>query len=132
MNLHAQPLLRLAGAAADHDERRFLSVSARYGVQQVQATCTVRDDAHAKTVGDARGAVGGEPDGRFVAQRDEPEAPILLECFVEIQDEIARDPEDVPDALRVELVKENLVKLHCCGYLTVSLAGSRRRQRRRP
>ncbi len=58
------------------------------------------------------GAVGGEPDGGLVAQRDELKPPVLRQRLVQVEHEIAGNAEDLPHALRVDLVEENLMEFH--------------------
>ena len=123
MHLHAEAFLRLSRPACDDDERRFLGVGARDRVEQVQPAGAVGDDAHAEAVGDARGAVGREADGGLVAQRDELEPPVLRQRFVQVEHKIAGNAEDVPNALCVDLVEENLMELHSEDYRTLQTPG---------
>ncbi len=51
-----------------------------------------------------------------MAERDELEPPVLRKRFVQVEDEIAGNAEDVPNALRVDLVEENLMELHSEDY----------------
>jgi hypothetical protein len=47
-----------------------------------------------------------------MAERDEPESPVRLERFVQIEREIAWDPEDVADASLPQGVEEKCAEFH--------------------
>ena len=94
------------------DERRLLGVRARDGVDHVEAAGAVGHAADAEAAGHASRAVGGEPDGGLVAQPDQPETAVVFERFVEVEDEVPGDAEDVPDTVVPQLVEEKLVEPH--------------------
>ena len=102
----------MPGPPGDDDERRFLGVGARDRVEKIEAAGAVRHDADAEAIGDARGAVGGESDGRLVAECDELEPAVLRKSLVQVEDEVSGNAENVPYALRVDFVEEDLMKFH--------------------
>ena len=118
MDLHALALFRLPGTSADHDERRLLGIGACDRVEQIEAAGPVRDDADAESVRYAGGAVGGEADGGLMAERDQLKSTVLGERFVQIENEVSGDAEDVPHTLGVDLIEQNLVELHADDYRT--------------
>jgi len=97
-------------AAGQHDERRFLGIRAGHGVDHVEPSGAVGDAAGAEAAGDAGRAVGGEAHRRFVAQTNETKSSVPFERFIEVEDEVAGDPEDVADAVLPQTVEEELME----------------------
>ena len=112
VHVHVGLPLDPAGPAAEDDKRRLLGVRARDGVDHVEPACAVRDAADAEAAGHPRGSVGREPDRGLVAQANQPEPPVVFEGFVEIEDEVSGDPEDLPDTVVPQLIEEKLVEPH--------------------
>src|SRR5688500_10437924 len=104
--------LELAWPARDDDERRLLGVRTRDRVDHVQPACAVGDQTHAEPVRDARGAIGGEANGRFMAEGDDTEPLVVLQRVVQVQHEVAGNSENLPHTRRVKLVEQKLMKLH--------------------
>ena len=104
--------LELAGAARDDNQRRFLGVRAGDRVDHVQPARAIGDETDAEAVGDACGAVGGEPDGGLVAEGDESKPGVVLQRVVQIEHEVAGNAENLLHARGVQLVEEKLMQLH--------------------
>ncbi len=51
-----------------------------------------------------------------MAERDELEPPVLRKRFVQVENKIAGNAEDLPNTLRVNLIEENLMQLHFEDY----------------
>src|SRR5688500_2325987 len=104
--------LELAGPARDDDERRLLGVRTRDRVDHVQPARAVGDQTHAESVRDACRTIGGESNGRLMAEGDDSESGIVLQRVVQVQHKIARNPENLFHTRRVQLVEEKLMQLH--------------------
>ena len=121
---HVGASLDAPGAAAQHDNRRLLRVGTRDGVDHVEAAGAVRHAAHADAAPDARRPVGRETDRGLVAQSHQLEPAVVFEGFVEREDEVAGDAEDLADAVPAELVEEEVAEFHPAGgYLAPASRG---------
>ncbi len=121
---HVGASLNAPGAAAQHDNRRLLRVGTRDGVDHVEAAGAVRHAAHADTAPDARRPVSRETDRGLVAQSHQLEPAVVFEGFVEREDEVAGDAEDLADAVPAELVEEEVAEFHPAGgYLAPASRG---------
>ena len=102
---HARLFLQAARTSGNHHQRRLFGVRAGHRIDHVQTAGAVGDKADAEPIADSRGAIGCKTDRRLVAQRDELKSPIVLEGVVEVQHEVARDAEDVADAVGVKVIE---------------------------
>jgi len=112
VHMHAPLPFRTPGPARHDDKRRLLRVGACDGIDHVEAACAVGDTADAEPPRDARGSVRRESHRGFVTEADQPEPAIVFECFVEVEHEVARDPEDLPHAGAPETIEQEGVQLH--------------------
>ena len=122
-------LLEMARAAAENDQRRFLGIGTCHRIDHVETAGAVGDTTDPEAVGHAGGAIGGEPDGRLMAQTHQLKPAVVFERFVEVQDEVAGNSKDVTNAVVPELIEEKRVQLHLA---SPAILGPLEQTRKRP
>ena len=73
---------------------------------------------------DAGRPIGGEPDRGLMAQTHQLKPSIVFERFVQVQDEVAGNSEDVADAVVPELIEEKVQFHYVASYLVPTRVGA--------
>jgi hypothetical protein len=105
----AHALARARRAGYD-DHRRALRIRAGDRIDEVERTRPIGCDRDAEPQMIARRRIGGEADGRLMAQGEVRENPALLDHLVERQHEVARNAEYLARAMLLQARKQRLGK----------------------
>src|SRR5579864_8792398 len=105
-----------------HDDWRALRIGAGDRIDKIERTGPVGCDRNAEPKVIARRGIGGEADGRLMAQREVRENPALLDHLVERQHEIARNAEDLARAVLLQAQQKRFGK---AGNVGLPSAGAR-------